>query len=279
MDKSLSQDHARDVYRAYAELIHRYPDRAQDKQIRHRLDQATTKEKTLVTFEAPPAAVSPTAALSIPSWTRYTRSADIKQPSGVVLPVTVADVQYGIDSGTGEVKWRMPIGFPITFRPTPISADSTRYVAHDTSKNELVLFDSTSGGILSRLPLGSVHPRIATDITLTPGRLFVVASPTENEQGLLISIRMDGDTLLWERSIHFPQPILTPPAFDHERETLLVVAEQGSMFVINQSTQTAESVLFLGHEAGSIRHRPTMTGRFLFFDQLKGTQMPSCEPS
>ena len=272
MDASLSQEKPLEVYRDFVELTHRYPDRVNDKRVRERLDQATDKEKALVTFEplANQPAVTPNLPAT-PSWSRYIRSAEIKAPGGAIIPITVADVLYGIDSKTGEVKWRRPIGTPTAFRPTRISSESDRVVAYRPDTNELLLIDAKTGLILKGISLGSMHPRLATDITVAPGKLFIVATSVDKDsKGYVLEIQTGEDRLGWAGTYQIPQPILTAPAFDLERHSLMVIAEEGSLFVIDAKTNEVESVIALGHEAGSVRHRPVMTGRFLFFDQFTG---------
>ncbi|MBX9655040.1 FHA domain-containing protein [bacterium] len=270
MDQSLGKDSPREVYRAFAELNHRYPDKIYDKRIRERLSKATDKEKGQVRFTAATPVSAPQAVSSLPSWTRYARSVDLKEGSDIALPVNVADVLYAIDSGNGTVKWRRPVGYPVAFRPTRINGDSAQALAYRPDDNELTMIDLVSGKEVSRLPLGTVRPRSATEITVAPDRVFVVAVEDEKGQGQIVSVKTSGTQLLAEGIYHFPQPILTPPAFDNERNTLLVVAEEGSMFVVNQETHEVESMITLAHEAGAIKHRPVMTGRFILFDQRKG---------
>lgn len=270
MDQSLGKGSPREVYRAFAELNHRYPDKIYDKRIRERLSKATDQEKGQVQFSTATPVTAPEAPSPLPSWTWYTRSVDLKEGSEIVLPVNVADVLYAIDTGNGTVKWRMPIGYPVAFRPTRINGDSSQTLVYRPDDNELVMLDLASGKVLSRLPLGAVRPRSATDITVAPDRVFVVALEDEKGQGQIVSIKTSGAQLTAEGIYHFPQPILTPPAFDNERNALLVVAEEGSMFVVNQETHEVESMITLAHEAGAIKHRPVMTGRFILFDQRKG---------
>lgn len=270
MDQSLAKDSPREVYRAFAELNHRYPDKIYDKRIRERLSKATEKEKGGVSFTASAAITPPAVTPPLPSWTTYSRSVDLKEGSDDFLPVNVADVLYAIDTGNGTVKWRLPIGYPVAFRPTRINGDSAQILAYRPDDNQLTLIDLSTGKEVSRLPLGSIRPRSATEITVAPERVFLVALDDDKGQGQVLSIKTSENQLTAEGTYHFPQPILTPPAFDNERNTLLVVAEEGSMFVISQETHEVESMITLAHEAGAISHRPVMTGRFILFDERKG---------
>jgi hypothetical protein len=163
------------------------------------------------------------------------------------------------------------MGFPSFFRPTPLPSDPSSAIAYREESHSVVLLDMLTGQERDRLNLGSARPAVGVDLQFVENQAWVVCSPsTDQPANLVAMIRIEEDRLSLVGSMVFPQAIASAPEFDPERRSMLAVARESTLYSVSLDRRQIEHVFPLGHEAGSIRLRPVLAGRFLFIVERKG---------
>lgn len=271
LQSGLDQSRFAEFYRQYASLIHRHPDARDDARIKRLLQQSAERQTQLVRFAPPGAARSAGPLAPLPAWTRYDRSGGESQGGGAIVPVHVADVLYGVDSADGSVRWRTVVGHPVAFAALHPPLPAPWILVYRESTNELGLIDPSSGQASARLALSGLRPRSRCEAVVHQDHVFIVARPADDEDvGIVFVAKVADDGVEEVGRYVFPQPILAPPAVDGVRSSMLTVGEQGVLFQVQLSTRSCERVVPLGHEAGAIRTKPVMAGRFLLLAESQG---------
>jgi hypothetical protein len=273
MDKSLADRKPATTYQLHRTLIHRYPDMRADRRMRDRMQKGAIIEKELVRFDAnlPSVQVGKEPYNEPPAWTLVRRAGPSSGSGPMVLAVT-ADVLYGIDSLTGQVRWRTTIGYPSAFPPTILPGDASSAIVYRGSSNSIVLLDVVTGKERSRLELGSARPAIGVDLRLLDKQAWVVCqSHPEQPAQCVAMIRIENDQLSLIGSMVFPQELAAAPEFDADRNSMLAVAKEATLYSVHLDRRQVEHVYSMGHEAGGISLRPVMAGRFLLVVERKGT--------
>jgi hypothetical protein len=271
LQASLEQSRFAEFHRRYASLMHRHADARDDARIKRLLRQSAELQTRSVRFAPPGAARSAGPLAALPAWTRYGRSGGESQAAGAIAPVHVADVLYGVDSGDGSVRWRTVVGYPVAFPALHPPLPAPWILAYRESTNELLLLDPSNGRTAARLALSGLRPRSRCEAVVHQDHVYIVARPEDEEDvGVVFVAKVAGGGIEEVGRYVFPQPILAPPAVDGARNSLLAVGEQGVLYQVQLSTQSCERVVALGHEAGAIRTKPVMAGRFLLLAESQG---------
>lgn len=273
MKTSLDGDKPADVYNEYVALLHRYADAKDDSRIQGLLRQAAQKEQSLVTFEPKGVLHAVDPAEPPPAWTRYVHAARGQPPPGPILPVLVADTLFGLDSGTGQVRWRTPIGYATAFSPVSSAKPADWILAYRAMFNDLVLLDPATGKMTARAALRGVRPRSRCPAVVSGDHVFITATDDqEGAAGIVLTLRIAPGEINEVGRYLFPQPIVTPVAVDGRGGTLYVVGEQASLYQINTDSRACERVVSLGHEAGAIRLPPLLIDRILLVVESTGIE-------
>ncbi len=273
IDKSLTDRLPATTYELHRNLIHRYPDMRADRRIRDRMQKAASIEKDLVRFDAnlPSVNAGAEAYSDPPSWSLVRRAGPATGSGPIILAMT-ADVLYGIDSATGQVRWRTTVGYPSAFPPTILPTDASSALVYRESSNAIALIDVVTGKERSRLELGSARPAIGMDLRILDKQAWVVCQPAPQQPAQCVTmIRIENDQLSLVGSIVFPQALATIPEFDADRNSMLAVANESTLYSVHLDRRQVEQVYSIGHEAGAISLRPVMAGRFLMVVEQKGT--------
>jgi hypothetical protein len=272
LDKSLTDRTPATTYELHRELVHQYPDMRTDRRVKERLQQAANIEKELVRFDqqTPPVKEGSTP-WNEPSATSIVRRAGPAEPSGPVILAQVADTLYGIDTGTGQIKWRSVVGFPSAFPPAVVPSDNSIAIVYRGINNSITLIDMLTGKERSRLELGPARPAPSAELRFADGQIWFVCSPSPAQPANLVGmIKLADDQLRWIGSMIFPQALAAVPEWDADRRTMIALANESTLYTVSVDRKQAEQVYSLGHEAGSIQLRPLLARRFLFVVEEKG---------
>lgn len=273
MEAALAAAQPMRVFAEHEALFLKYPDLKKDAQCQSLREKARVLEAAAVQFQPLTGAKSPAAAgdgASPPAVSLVRRKASpTAVPSGRVMPTLVADSIYALDTGNGEALWRSVLGFEPAFLPLPVDETGGRLLAHRANDNTLLLLEGKTGKELWRRPLESKTPRPFAPPAVHGGIAYFVVSESESEEaGRLLLVKLDTGEFVGEYL--FPQPLVTSPVFDLDRNTVLALGEQASLYVVNPRTRVCERVIPTDHDRDAIRCPPVMAGRFLFVAEAIG---------
>lgn len=173
---------------------------------------------------------------------------------------------YGLDATEGKVLWRRDIGFEENVRgpqfpPTPISErPGADPLLVSRSRQEVLRVEGSTGKIRWRFPVGEpfdAHP------VVFDGRVLVAT-----RSGRLLSL--DLETGNSSDYLQFPQSLRVGPAADNTRNAIYQIGEHSSLFVLSATDGTCTSVIYLGHEPGSIIVPPVRVSRYLLVCENDG---------
>jgi len=262
MQKAIEAKTPMVVYAEHRKLYARYPDLKLDAESLAKRAEARKIEQAMTVFKPaenqPAAAPAPNAAPARAPITRKVLG-DAK-PSERLQVLQAADTLFGVDSGSGEVKWSLPVGFDPAFAPQPV--DGGVFV-HRTRDNALLVVDPATGSERWATPLGNKKLRYISRPLAHLGRVYICGFDSKDEKfGRLYVFTLDRGKYLGE--VVFPQPLAGMPVLDKKRQTLLVPGDQATMYAINPSNNQCSAVYQMGHEPGTLAWVPMLAGRFLF---------------
>lgn len=275
MELALTKEDPAAVYGAHERLFQRYPDLKADPKCQAARAKARELEAKLVRHAAvPPSATgSNTAndASALPpaqSLVRREAAPDAKR-SGKIALAQVADSLYAVDAGNGEALWRVPVGFQPALRPTVLDGKPPSVLAHRVSDQSLILLDAATGKLLWRRPLEPWTLAGFSEPAVHGMTVYLLARAADDStHGRVLELdrsdgRITGEFIL-------PQPVVASPVIDPNRGTVLAIAEQSSLFVLDPKAKRCEQVIALDHERDAIRAAPVIAGRFLFVAESVG---------
>ena len=197
---------------------------------------------------------------------RRETTGEVSGAAGRVVFAAADGAVYGLDTATGKVLWRRPVGFSSNGRspsypPTPVAdAPGSGVLLVDAIAQELVCLDGPAGKLRWRFPLEErfdAHPVIAGKNVLIPtrtGRLVIVDLDSGESPG----------------HIQLPQELRVGPAVTRDGSTAYQVAEHSNLFVLSLAEGTCRRVFYLQHEAGSITVPPVILGELLVIARNDG---------
>lgn len=228
---------------AWRNLVGRYDELRKDAKIAALLDSVLKAEQARVQVEplsiagvtTDPAAANPLV------FTFHARSSTDEVSGGRCVLAVAKDCVYGVDSITGEPRWRRTIGLNPPFFPVLDSSTGTAVVFNATA-GELLKLDVNTGKLLWRTPL---EDDATAAPLLTGGRLLLPAGSRLYEVNV-------GDGSVTRR-VQFSQAV-SAPAVMPGNERVVVAGDQELYYVLNLASLECERVQYLGngHAAGSI---------------------------
>jgi outer membrane protein assembly factor BamB len=229
---------------AWRNLVGRYDELRKDARIAGLLNQVLDAEKARVAvqpLEVTAAAVQAPATSPI-VFTFHARSSTDEVSGGRCVLAVAKDCVYGVDTITGEPRWRHSIGLNAPYFPLVDSSTGTA-VAFDSNAAELVKFDINTGKVLWRTPL---EDRATASPLLVGGRLLV---PTAADR--LYDVDFGNGAIT--RRVQFSQSV-SAPALMPGGERIALAGDQEFYYVLNLSALECERVQYLGngHASGSI---------------------------
>lgn len=268
MDAAIAAKSPLDVYRLHRDLYQRYRDLADDAGCRNRRLLARGLEKEAVVYERLEAqAVAQPDDFTRPVRAMVTRTATGEARAlGRIAPVLVGDVLYGLEAGTGEVRWRRPVGFAPAFAPIELSGNPSRMLVHCTRDNSLALMDGNTGKLVWRCALGSMRLVWPSQPFFRQNQFQVTAElPGDPKPGVLLSIQTETGRFVGR--FRFPQRLNGAPVGEAASGTTLVVGEQATAYLLSPAEGQCIGALAFDHEAGSINNAPLILGRLLFITE------------
>ena len=258
MDLAISNGSAAGAYKARDELIDRYTDLAQDRELLSRMTQANEliRRAVEVDLARKRAATSPRRE-PLGSPTSLVLRSSLERPATVPAPGSIvyalADgFAYALDAATGAPLWQLPVGLASPFAPQPIAGDSTVLVV-DARHDELLRLDARTGKLIWRHELGEPveSPPLVLGEQLyqvLPGGSLIVMELKSGERRTTVKLGV---------------PLSHAPASDEQGRFLYVLGRRDNLFVLAREGLACLAVEYLGHEEGSLPCQPVRIGRFL----------------
>ncbi|GIW88651.1 MAG: hypothetical protein KatS3mg108_2975 [Isosphaeraceae bacterium] len=249
------------VFQARDQLVARYPDLAEDKELVARLDAASELVRKAVRFdpsgrpgetEPHPDPLGPPVSLVLrlvpPGGSAAAATAD-----GPLVYALAYGYLYAVDGSTGAAVWHQPLGLTSPFAPIPIAGQPATILAYDARFDELVRLDARSGALVWRQSLG--EPVAAPPLVL--GNQIFQATPSGK---LLILGLRDGAVM---GTLEFGRALAATPATDESGQFLYVPADRDCLFVVQREPVECVGVAYLGHKPGSIQAAPARLADYL----------------
>ncbi|HUG66871.1 MAG TPA: PQQ-binding-like beta-propeller repeat protein [Pirellulaceae bacterium] len=237
-----------EAYQVYKDLLKVYPVVADDKGIQAAVLEITEKLKNLVkleeeAIEALPADEPSKTEFRVILASRTTNATNgVPRLNGQVVPVLAAGSVYGLDAGTGEVKWRRYVGHVTNHHPQPLSgqADADILIV-DAQRQELVRVKALSGELVWRLPIGEsfASPSIAGDqiyVAVDSGKILQIDAVSGNSA----------------RRVVVPQNLGISTGVAQVHPYLIQVGDHSNLYAISRESLACEQVIYFGHKAGTV---------------------------
>ncbi|HVJ80107.1 MAG TPA: PQQ-binding-like beta-propeller repeat protein, partial [Planctomycetia bacterium] len=269
MHEALQAKKPMDVFSEHRKLYARYADLRLDPECVKKRELARALEKELTVFK-PATEGAPKPAAAAPAVARppvIRTASDTAKPSGKIFAVHAGDAVFGLDSGSGDVKWHFTSGLDPAFPPTPVEGGGL--LVHRTRDNSLALLETETGSIKWTAPIAEGNVRYIARPLVVQGRIYISGvDPKSAGFGRLFVYQLDSGK--YNGYFVFPQPTAGLPVFDPKRRTLIIPGDQVSVYTLNPTANTCVSVSGIDHEPGTLAWVPQLAGRFLFVVENQG---------
>lgn len=235
-------------------LLDRYDALDDDADIAQILTDILAREKELTQNESIGRDASteeiPSSGLQAASLALRTQASVDQVSRGSLVFAVGLDSCYGLDSETGEPRWKRTVGNNPPFVPTlvnPSQPDSPLLVYH-TGINELLLLDNATGKLIWRqsIPSRPSGPPLTFQqqiyITTASGELWRLSVET----GKAIS------------RVTFNQPVIGPPAVTRNEKFLVIPGDQSVVYTLSVNPLECVAVSYVEHRLGSVE-APVLT--------------------
>jgi outer membrane protein assembly factor BamB len=252
-----------DAYGIRKELLKTYPDLEQDASLQKALLAISQSEKDDVKMVSQPqsamAAAADQAATAVVSLVNHT-SGNVGGAEGIVLAEADGAV-YALDAATGHTAWRRFVGFDAPHVTRLIQRQATPHaLLVDSVRHELVCAAAADGKPVWRQSLGEsptahllvLRNRVAA--AMDDGRLLLVDLEAGDSPGF----------------VQFPHRLSVAPATDARERNFYQLADHSNLYVVSAKDGDCKEVVYLGHEADSIRVAPLVVGKYLLIAENQG---------
>lgn len=193
-----------------------------------------------------------TIAGSLPSLgVFHTRTRTDETSLGRVVYVVGKDCCYAVDTVTGELVWRRPIGFEAPFFPVTSNGTQTVVLIYDGYQRSLICCQPLTGKLIWRQPLDG-RPRSAP--LIHEGQIYL---PTDDRS----LCRIDLETGRLTERITFSQNVQGPPVLSADGNHLLLPGEMAMIYALSMRPLASAATTFTDHAAGSIVAPPLVLGK------------------
>ena len=238
-------------------LLVRYPALKGDKTLVELLEKILEAEKKLVTRDETVREAETTdrsTALPPPvSLTLHTRSRTSEKSAGRTVIVLGGGCCFGVDSVTGDLKWRREIGLDTPFFPISVETVVAGVLLFNNTFNELELIERHTGKLVWRQPLGA---EIAGPPLVTVDQIF---QPTVGGE----LFRLDLQSGRVSTALKFPQKLLSPPVEIAADNRMIVCGEREVIYTLSMKPLECTAVSDFDHQPGSIEAPLMRMGRLV----------------
>jgi outer membrane protein assembly factor BamB len=271
LDKALAEIEAATVrgepaeaYSVRKALLKVYPDLEKDASLQKAVLAISQSEKDDVTMVAEPRPAETTevetpieASLTLVA---RTSAATISGPAQTAL-VLAEGAAYGVEASTGAVAWRRYVGFDTQFVPKLIKRQSQPHaLLVDSARGELVCLQADNGKLAWRQ---SLEESKSAEVLVLRDRL---AAATTDGRLRLVDLA-SGDS---SGFVQFPHRLTVAPATDSRERHFYQLADHSNLYVIDAHEGRCQELIYIGHEAGTIRIPPIVVGRYLLIAENGG---------
>ena len=249
------------AHRARENLVTRYRDLRDDRDVRQLLEETLTAEREAVAeipaADAPPPPPPARPAALVPAF--VARASGGEASDGRSVLTRAGPDAYAVDAVTGEPLWRAPVGGggaadPAVARPfVPADAAGSTVLLTDAVDPALLSVDRASGAVKWRLPL----PAAAAGPPVARGGTALVGCA----DGSLLAV--DPETGRVTGGLKFPRPVVSPPAVVGGVDgagALLLAADSDVLYTLVGSPPRVAAVSYAGHAPGSVTVPPLALG-------------------
>lgn len=260
MEKAIADGRAIDALSERDRLLRTHPMYGSDRGVQSVLQQALAQAaSTVQSLEiGPPPATEPESALPrnvLPVF--HQRSRTDEASLGQTVWVLAQDSCFAVDTVTGELVWRRPIGADPPFAPVATRGAQPGWLLYDRRTNELVHCRSDNGETLWRLPLSAV-PQGAP--LVGQSQIYLALS----NQTLL---RIDQETGEVTAGLKFAQGIQGPPAVNADDTHLFIAGSRGLIYTLSKRPLECVAVTFTDHPDGAVPAPLATLGQMLLVCQ------------
>ena len=244
------------AHRAREDLIARYRDLADDRDVRKLKADTLAAEAAAVTAipagEAPPRPAPRPGAL-VPAF--VSRAGTGEKSDGRTILTRGGPAVFAVDAVTGLPAWRAGVGSgaAAAFEPVEADAAGSAVLVCDSLVPALVSLDRTTGAVRWRLPL----PAAATGPPRAAGGRALLGCG----DGSLLAV--DPETGRVTGGLKFPQAVLSPPAPVGGPDgdgTLLLAGARDTVYTLAGSPPALVAVSYTGHGPGAVAVPPRALG-------------------
>lgn len=227
-------------------LLDRYSDLATDSKLNKLLTQTLETERNLVVREdLNQEASKEDRPLPVPpplSLTLHTRARTDDMSEGRNVFAVSQGCVYGIDTVTGDPVWRRSIGPDTPFFPVEVDTVVPGLLCFDTTWQELVLVNRTTGELAWRQTLDEP----VTGEPLVHGQQLYL--PTLGNH--LYKIEVESGTVT--ARLTFSQPVYSPPALTRDQQHMVIAGDEAVCYSVSTREMRCEQVSFIGQRPGTI---------------------------
>lgn len=268
MNQALAQDDPLKALRARQDLLQRYPELINHRDLTSALQKTLQAERQLVAVdEQPREALTEEwpAAFGEPlTLMLHARAQSDEASVGRIVFTVAKGCCYAVDSVTGEAVWKRVIGMDPPFFPTPMTTSRPAVLVFDANSLDLLLLDRADGSLMWRQPIGEP---ISGPPLVKDAQIFL---PTRG--GSLLRISLETGRLA-ER-LQFPQQLLAPPVPASDEEHLVIAGDEGVLYTVSTHPLECRQVSNLDHRAGSVSAPLMAMGRLILM--IENDRSDSC---
>jgi outer membrane protein assembly factor BamB len=156
---------------------------------------------------------------------------------------------YGIDVGSGQVRWRRFVGFETKAHPQRTNLEpGADAILVDGKRNELLRLGAEDGKLVWRLEVNTPF----TDPLIVNDQILINIRPlSSNDTSSLLRVDIQTGKVLSQ--VLYPTNLSTTPAYDPESRQFYQLGDHSNLYVISEETGVCEDVLYVGHGNDSAR--------------------------
>lgn len=227
-------------------LLDRYPDMSTHKKLNTLLAETLALEKSLVQHEEirqpaskqdRPSPVPPPLTLAL-----HTRARTNEVSDGRTIFAVAQGTCYGIDTVTGDPKWRRTIGPDSPFFPIQVETTVQGLLVYDTAWQEVVLLQRHTGELVWR---AAIEDLVSGNPVVHAGQIYL---PTLGNR--LYKIELETGEVATR--LTFAQPVHAPPVLTRDEQFLVVAGHEAVCYSLNVRDLTCANVAFTSQKPGAI---------------------------